>query len=112
MAVSYLKSSRTIRGITYNYGDPFKCYAANGGATTSEGSGSASALKKGTTYYYLGYAWDEDNNKLTSYPYAVGISPDSSIRGWYREDVFPYATYTITYNANGGSGAPYSHTKM
>lgn len=111
MAVTYRKSSRTIRGIKYNYGDPFVCYAANGGAATSEGSGTASALTKGTTYYYLGYAWDDDNNKLASYPYAVSTSSNGSVRGWYKENVFPYATYTIAYNANGGTGAPNSQTK-
>lgn len=111
MAVTYRKSSRTIRGITYKPGDPFVCYAANSGASSSEGSGTASALTKGTTHYYLGYAWDDDNNKLASYPYAVSTSSTGSVRGWYRENVFPYATYTIAYNANGGTGAPNSQVK-
>lgn len=110
MAVTYHKGSRTIRGITYAYGDSFKCYASNGGATDSEGSGSAASLTVGTTYYFLGYSIDDDTDTLTSYPYAVGGSA-STIRGWYKENVFPYATYTIKYNANGGSGAPSSQTK-
>jgi uncharacterized repeat protein (TIGR02543 family) len=110
MAVTYHKSSTTIRGVTYNYGDKFTCYAANGGATDSEGSGSAIDLTKGTTYYYLGYSWNDDNDTLTSYPYAVGAT-SSSVTGWYKANVFPYATYKITYNANGGSGAPSAQTK-
>lgn len=109
MAVTHHKSSTTIRGITYNYGDPFKCYASYGGATTSEGSGSAADLTKGTTYYYAGYATGDSNN--VTYPYAVSITSKGDIRGWYKENVFPYATYTIKYNANGGNGAPSSQTK-
>lgn len=109
MAVTYHKSSTTIRGVTYNYGDPFKCYASYGGATTSEGGDTAAALTVGTTYYYMGYATGDSNN--ITHPYAVSTTSGGSIRGWYKENVFPYATYTITYNANGGSGAPSSQTK-
>ena len=111
MAVTHHKSSRTIRGITYNYGDTFKCYASYGGTGNSEGGGgTASNLTAGTTYYYLGYAIDDDTGSLASYPYAVGTT-SSGIHGWFKENVFPYATYTIKYNANGGSGAPSSQTK-
>lgn len=109
MAVTHHKSSTTIRGITYDYGDPFKCYASYGGATTSEGSGSAADLTKGTTYYYMGYATGDTNN--VTYPYAVSVSSGGDIRGWYKANVFPYATYTIKYNANGGTDAPSSQTK-
>ena len=109
MAVTHHKSSTTIRGVTYNYGDSFVCYAAYSGATTSEGSGSATSLTKGTTYYYMGYATGDSNN--ITHPYAVGTTSGGSIRGWYKENVFPYATYTIKYNANGGTGAPSSQTK-
>ena len=111
MAVTYYERSTTIRGKTYNYGDSFVCYAAYGGAETSEGGGSASDLTKGTTYYYLGYSWDDDNDTLTSYPYAVGTSSGGAVRGWYKANVFPYATYAVKYNANGGSGAPNPQTK-
>lgn len=109
MAVTHHKSSTTIRGITYNYGDPFTCYAAYGGAETSEGSGSAADLTKGTTYYYAGYATGDTNN--VTYPYAVSITSKGAVRGWYKENVFPYATYKVSYNANGGNGAPNSQTK-
>lgn len=109
MAVTHHKSSTTIRGVTYNYGDAFVCYASYGGATTSEGSGSALDLTKGTTYYYMGYATGDSNN--ITHPYAVSATSGGAIRGWYKENVFPYATYTITYNANGGNGAPSAQTK-
>ena len=112
MAVTHHKSSRTIRGITYDYGDTFKCYASYSGAVDSEGTqGSSSALTKGDTYTFRGYATDDDTGgTLTSYPYLVADSLGNN-RGWYKENVFPYATYTISYNANGGSGAPSSQTK-
>ncbi len=104
--------SRTIRGITYKVGDTFKCYASYSGTVNSEGGGgTAAALTKDATYTFKGYATDDDNGgALTSYPYLIGSSSGVN-RGWYRENVFPYATYTIKYNANGGSGAPSSQTK-
>lgn len=112
MAVTHHKSSRTIRGITYAYNDTFKCYASNGGAADSEGvQGSAAALTKGETYIFKGYSTDDDNNgALTAYPFLVADDLGNN-RGWYKENVFPYATYTIKYNANGGSGVPSSQTK-
>lgn len=112
MAVTHHKSSSTIRGITYAYGDTFKCYASYAGGVDSEGAnGSSSALTKGETYTFRGYATDDDTGgTLTSYPYLVADSYGNN-RGWYKENVFPYATYTIKYNANGGSGAPSSQTK-
>lgn len=115
MAVTSHTSSTdktTIRGITYKVGDTFKCYASYSGTVNSEGgSGTAAALTKDATYTFKGYATDDDNGgALTSYPYLVADSLGNN-RGWYRENVFPYATYTIKYNANGGSGAPSSQTK-
>ena len=111
MAVTHHKSSRTIRGIKYDYGDTFKCYASYGGTGNSEGGGgTASDLTVGTTYYYLGYAIDDDTGGLTSYPYAVGTT-SSGVHGWFKENVFPYAKYTITYNANGGTFSTKTQTK-
>lgn len=109
MAVTHHKSSKTIRGITYAYGGAFKCYASNKGAQTSEGSGSASELEVGTTYYFMGYATGDSNN--VTHPYAVSNSSGGAIRGWYNENVFPYKTYKVSFNANGGTGAPSDMTK-
>lgn len=113
MAVTHHKSSRTIRGKTYAYGETFICYEANKGNGSSEGNGtSAAALTKGATYTFKGYAIDDDTGNLTAYPYLIADSLGNT-RGWYKENVFPYAaTYTISYNANGGSGAPASQTKF
>ena len=46
------QTSVTIKGITYSYLGSFKCAAAYGGNSNSEGTGnSAKTLTKGTTYY-------------------------------------------------------------
>ena len=110
MAVTHHTSSRTIRGITYAYNATFVCYAANEGRAGSEGNGgTAKALIKGDTYTFKGYATDDYGN-LTAYPYLIADSLGNT-RGWYKENIFPYKTYAIKYNANGGTGAPGNQTK-
>lgn len=106
-------ASATIRGITYKQGDAFTCYYSAKGNGGSEGnSNSAAALTNGRTYYFLGYVVAADSGSTVLYPYKIGSSPStSSTIGFYKEEVFPYATYTIKYNANGGSGAPSNQTK-
>ena len=107
MAVN-TSTSATIRGISYTAGKSFKCYASAKGNAGSEGNGNSSkALTAGTTYYFLKYATAADSSTTIKYPYLVGSSSSSSSAiGWYTATVFPYATYTVAYNANGGSGAP------
>lgn len=109
MAVTVHKTGTTIRGVWYDVGDSFTVQAAVKGSQDSEGSGSAQAFSVGDTAYYRGYATG-DGGGLTSYPYMVYVN-SSTIRGWFQETIFPYATYTVSYNANGGSGAPGSQTK-
>ena len=106
-------ASATIRGITYKQGDKFTCYFSAKGNGGSEGNGnSAAALTKGNTYYFLGYVVAADSGSTVIYPCKIGSSSStSSTIGFYKEEVFPYATYKITYNANGGSGAPTNQTK-
>lgn len=96
-------TSRVIRGIKYNKGDSFICaYSAKGNAGSEGNDTSASALTVGDRYYFLGYAVATDSGTTIKYPCKVGSNASSAI-GWYKEDVFPYGTYTVTYNANGGS---------
>lgn len=110
MAVTHHQSSRTIRGITYNYGQAFTSYATSKGTGDSEGGGGTSlAIEAGETCYYYGYATG-DSGGLTSNPYLIYDSLKNP-RGWHKESIFPYAKYTISYNANGGTGAPSSQTK-
>lgn len=101
MAITHHQSSTTIRGITYNYGQAFTCSSSQGGAGDAQGNGTALALDSGSTYYYYGYAIGDDGN-LTAYPYLIYVN-SSTVRGWYKENVFPYATFKITFNPNGGT---------
>lgn len=108
MAVT-TSNSATIRGISYTAGQAFKCYSAQNGNSKSEGASGTSAMKltAGTTYYFLKAA----SGSAVTHPYLVGTSSSSSsVIGWYKEAVFPYATFTVSYNANGGSGTMSSHT--
>lgn len=101
MAITHHKSSATIRGITYNYGQAFVCASSQSGSGDSQGNGAALALDKGVTYYFYGYATGDDGN-LTAFPYLIYVN-QSTIRGWYKENVFPYATSKVTFNPNGGT---------
>lgn len=99
MAVYHHQTSTTIRGITYSYGQAFTCASAQGGSGDSQGNGASITLTAGATYYYYGYATG-DNGGLTAYPYLIRDS--ANVLGWYKENIFPYATYKITFNPNGG----------
>ena len=106
-------TSATIHGITYNQGNSFVCAYAGKGNGGSEGDAAgAAALTVGKTYYFLGYITADDSGSNVVYPYRIGSSSStSSAIGYYKAEVFPYAKYTIKYNANGGTGAPSSQTK-
>lgn len=106
-------TSATIRGVAYKQGDSFICAYAGKGNGGSEGDGSsAAALDVGKTYYFLGYVTADDSGSNVIYPYKIGSSSSTtSAIGYYKAEVFPYAKYTIKYNANGGTGAPSSQTK-
>lgn len=112
MAVTHNTKSKTIRGITYAYGGTFVCYASKTGNAGSEGNGdSAKALTVGDTYTFKGYATDDYGN-LTAYPYLVADSLGNN-RGWFKENIFPYAKYKILYdkNCDKASNVPGSQTK-
>lgn len=88
----------TIRGITYNKGDAFVCAGEGPGYSQQNGVGSKSYLTIGKTYYF------HEASSGYSYPYLIKSSPTSStFIAWFNETIFPYATYTVTLNANGGA---------
>lgn len=106
------KTSDTIRGITYHEGDAFTLpndapyYSSSSDDALNRGTKAAgTAVKYGRTVYYDG--------ELATYPYNIYEAQYSDISSGFYTTIaaFPYATYTITYNANGGSGAPDSQTK-
>ena len=110
MAVSYIYDNIVIRGITYKQYDQFECYESHSGKYTPEGGSSAINLTEGNIYYIYSQAIGDTDN--VTHPYSISTAKSSSsIIGWYTEDVFPYATYTVAYNANGGNDAPSDQTK-
>ena len=101
-----LKTSATINGVTYSQKQSFVARVSFTGKAASDGSGNNSTVTQGTTYTFLYY------NDGASYPYAIGIpGGGTTVRCWIKATVFPYATYTVKYDANGGSGAPAAQTK-
>lgn len=100
-----LATSATIRGKSYSKGTGFTAAATVYGKGSSDGSGNSSYVEKGNSFCFLYY------NAGATYPYAIGTGSSSSVRCWVKEDAFPYATYSVTFNANGGTGAPSKQTK-
>lgn len=98
-------TSATVYGISYSAGKTFKARISTTGKAASDGSGSSSTITAGNTYCFVKY------NSGAAYPYAIGTGSSTTVRCWVKATVFPYATYTVAYNANGGSGAPSSQTK-
>ena len=96
-----------VRGKSYSKGTSFSCQAKVYGNANSAGSGgNAKAWNVGTTLYYYTQASGKN------YPVAIcGTSGAPWVDGWYKTSIFPWATYTITYNANGGSCSTASATK-
>lgn len=100
-----------VRGKWYDKGNSFKCQLKqNGGASSTTAAnppnGGAKAWDVGTTLYYV-----KQSSKSNNYPVAVcGTSGAPWTDGWYRADIFPWATYTITFDPQNGS-ATYTSTK-
>ena len=101
-----LQSGCSIRGKWYGHGQAFTATCNFTGKSSSDGGGPNSIVIRGTTYTLLYY------NPGHSYPYAIGLpGHGSTVRCWVQASVFPYATYSVQYNANGGNGAPGAQTK-
>ena len=60
--------------------------------------------------YYFGGTWDAGTDLVS--PYGVRLSENGDVFFAASEDNFPPAKYTISYNANGGTGAPSAQTKI
>lgn len=101
-----LQSSASINGRSYSRGNAFNARVNFTGKASSDGNRPNSTVIAGTTYTFLYY------NPGTSYPYAIGLpGHGNTVRCWVQATVFPYATHRVSYNANGGSGAPGAQTK-
>ena len=96
-----------VRGISYNKGNSFKCNSNETGKPDSAGSmsGTAKAYAVGTTLYYY------TQSSKAKYPVAICATSGAPwCDGWYKASIFPWATYSVTFNPNNGS-ASYSKTK-
>lgn len=74
------------------------------GRESSDGSTSVTAKLAEETEYYL--------KKYVSgakYPYLIGTVSDKEPVAWFESTVFPYG---VTFNANGGKGAPATQAKL
>lgn len=100
-----LQTSATINGKTYYAGTAFNARVNFTGKAASDGTGNNSTITKGNQYNFRYY------NPGSKYPYAIGTGTSSVVRCWVQATVFPYATYKVSFNANGGSGAPAAQTK-
>ena len=104
MAIHY--DDITIYGITYKANGAIKIPSSFTGKSSSDG-GNPSYSGSAGTYYYKCYATGDG----VTYPYAISESSSGSILCWIKAAVFPKATYSVKYSANGGSGAPSTQTK-
>lgn len=95
----------TINGIYYSPGVTFAACTNFVGKSASDGSGRNSTIIAGSVYCFVKY------NPGARYPYAIGTGGSTTVRCWVQASVFPYATYGIYYNANGGGGAPGAQIK-
>jgi uncharacterized repeat protein (TIGR02543 family) len=95
-----------VRGKSYSKGTSFKCQSKeNGNAQANGKGGSAKKWEVGTTLYY-------HSQKDDTYPVAIcGTSGAPWVDGWYKTTIFPWATYTITYDAKEGTCSTTSATK-
>lgn len=101
-----MNTSATINGKYYSQRTSFTARTNFTGKAASDGTGANSTVTVGTTYTFLYY------NPGSRYPYAIGLPGyGNQVRCWVQTSVFPYATYSVKYNANGGSGAPGAQTK-
>lgn len=107
MAITY-EYTRTVKGITYNQGNTF---TAIGGGTwhASSDGGASGSIPAGSTVTFDRYGYGES---WMVYHYIVkSPSFDGNYPCWTDEACFPVGSWTVSYNANGGSGAPGSQTK-
>lgn len=111
MAITNIYNNISINGKTYNSGNAFVCASSQGGWSQSEsglGGHASITLSAGTTYYI----YQQASGDSVTHPYLVCSSSSANdALGWYTSAVFPAATHTVSYNANGGTGAPGNQTK-
>lgn len=104
--MGWVTSGVSIRGKSYSNGT---YVTLNSGVThySSADGSNGSTASRSDHYFYGRY----DASWTVVAPYHVSPTSGKPYGRYYKENAFPYATYTVSYNANGGSGAPGSQTK-
>lgn len=100
-------SNVVIKGKAYSRGDTFTTAASGTWYGSSDGTNGSGTIPKGVSCTFWGYMNDYSWQKVHY------IVKSSSFNGnyecWTSDAIFPD---NITYNANGGSGAPGNQTKI
>ena len=103
--MGWVTSGVSIRGKSYSNGT---YVTLNSGVTHySSADGSNGSTSSRSDHYFYG----RYDASWAVAPYHVSPTSGQPYGRYYKENAFPYATYTVSYNANGGSGAPGSQTK-
>lgn len=102
-------SSATIKGITYNRGDKVNVTGNPTVYSSADGTkvGSYNNLSYKPTYFYGVFSTDAYNVVA---PYNLGYTSGQADY-FFTADAFPNGVWAVSYNANGGSGAPSSQQK-
>lgn len=100
--------SATINGRTYHRGDSFTIAANGTWYGSSDGTSGSGSYSAGTTATFYAYSTES----YSRYPYSIkSNSFNGNYPVWTSISAFPQGSYTVTYNANGGTGAPSNQTK-
>lgn len=106
-------SAVTIKGIRYTVGQKINTLTGTAYADvegTLAGYEFEELVELYGYEYYFGGKWDTGEDLVS--PYGIRLSENGDVLFAASEDNFPAAKYKVTYNANGGSGAPDAQTKI
>lgn len=113
--MSWNNTSISIKGINYNVGQQIDglsgaCYTNVTGTPSGE-TFEGMANTYGYTYYFGGI-WQTPGGEQVAAPYGIRIGVNGDNLFAANADNFPAARYLISFDANGGSGAPDRQTKV
>ena len=99
----------TVKGRTYNNGDTFTAATSSTWYGSSDGTNGSGTIPSGATVTFIGYM----NDYSWQIVHYIVKSPsfNGNYQCWTSDAIFPTGSWTVSYNANGGTGAPGSQTK-
>lgn len=104
--MGWVLSGVSVRGRSYSRGDGFNLNGSVPWWRSSDGASGFGGYRQGYAYFYGRF-----DAHYSVYPYCISQPRPGQPDYFIQESGFPYATYTISYNANGGSGAPKAQVK-